>query len=99
MILFQELKRYGCFVLGARLPTGGKTGKTIDWHFGPRGLPWWLRPESICLQCWRQGFYPWVGKIFWSRKWQPTPIFLPGKSWKEEPGGLHRVAKSRTLLS
>ena len=21
----------------------------------------------------------WVGKILWSRKWQPTPVFLPGK--------------------
>ena len=26
------------------------------------------------------GFYPWVGKIPWRRKWQPTPVFLPGKS-------------------
>ena len=25
-------------------------------------------------------FDPWVGKISWRRKWQPTPIFLPGKS-------------------
>ena len=24
-------------------------------------------------------FDPWVGKISWRRKWQPTPIFLPGK--------------------
>ena len=23
---------------------------------------------------------PWVGKIPWRRKWQPTPIFLLGKS-------------------
>ena len=22
----------------------------------------------------------WVGKICWRRKWQPTPVFLPGKS-------------------
>ena len=22
---------------------------------------------------------PWVGKIPWSRKWQPTPVFMPGK--------------------
>ena len=26
------------------------------------------------------GFYPWVGKIPWRRKWQPTPGFLPGAS-------------------
>ena len=38
--------------------------------------------ESTC-QCRRHkrhGFSPWVGKITWSRKWQPTPEFLPGKS-------------------
>ena len=23
---------------------------------------------------------PWVGKIPWRRAWQPTPVFLPGKS-------------------
>ena len=23
---------------------------------------------------------PWVEKIPWRRKWQPTPVFLPGKS-------------------
>ena len=28
----------------------------------------------------RHEFNPWVGKICWSRKWQPTPVFLPGKS-------------------
>ena len=27
----------------------------------------------------RHGFYPWVRKIPWSRKWQPTPVVLPGK--------------------
>ena len=25
------------------------------------------------------GFYPWVGKIPWRRKWQLTPVLLPGK--------------------
>ena len=24
-------------------------------------------------------FNPWAGKISWSRKWQPAPVFLPGK--------------------
>ena len=24
-------------------------------------------------------FDPWVGKIPWRRKWQSTPVFLPGK--------------------
>ena len=42
-------------------------------------------------------FDPWVGKISWRRKWQPTLVFLPGKS--PVVGGawwatVHRVAKS-----
>ena len=32
------------------------------------------------LQCGRPGFNPWVRKIPWRSKWQPTPIFLPGDS-------------------
>ena len=47
---------------------------------GYLGLPWWLRWQRICLQCRRLGLYPWVRKIPWGRKWQPTPIFLPGES-------------------
>ena len=40
----------------------------------------WLRGESVCLQGGRPGFNPWVGKIPWRRKWQPTPVFLPEES-------------------
>ena len=32
-----------------------------------------------CRRCKRCGFDPWVRKISWSRKWQPTPVFLPRK--------------------
>ena len=28
----------------------------------------------------RHWFNPWVRKIPWRRKWQPAPVFLPGKS-------------------
>ena len=36
----------------------------------------------------RQEFNPCTVKIPWSRKWQPTPVFLPGKFQRtEEPGG------------
>ena len=31
----------------------------------------------------RHGLNPWVGKVRWSRKWQPTPVFLPGKSCEQ----------------
>jgi len=36
--------------------------------------------KASCLKYRRFGFSPWVGKISWRRKWQPTPVFLPGKS-------------------
>ena len=34
---------------------------------------------SICLQCGRPGFKPWVRKIPWRREWQPILVFLPGE--------------------
>ena len=34
--------------------------------------------KKIFLQFRRPGFDPWGGKIPWKRKWQPTPVFLPG---------------------
>ena len=40
----------------------------------------WIRKWRICLQCRRLRFSPWVGKIPWRRKRQPTPAFLPGES-------------------
>ena len=44
------------------------------------GLPWWLSgKESVC-QSRRHTFDPGVGKIPSRRKWQPTPVFLPGES-------------------
>ena len=35
--------------------------------------------SSICLQCRRTGFDPWVGKIPWRTERLPTPVFLPGE--------------------
>ena len=43
----------------------GGASQVVDW-------------ESIC-QCRRCRVSPWVGKVPWRRKWQPTPVFLPGK--------------------
>ena len=44
------------------------------------GSPGGSEGESVCLQCGRPGFNPWVGKIPVRRKWQPTPVLLPGES-------------------
>ena len=40
---------------------------------------WWLRGESVCLQCGRPGFYPWVGKL----------------PWREEPNRLQSTGSQR----
>ena len=53
----------------------------LNWNKGKREntLPrWHSAKESIC-QCKRCRFDPWVWKIPCRRKWQPTPVLLPGK--------------------
>ena len=63
------------------------------------GLPRWLIGKESTCQCRRCGLTP--GSIQerspWRRKWQPTPVFLPGKSHGQRslagynPRGLKRV--------
>ena len=60
------------------------------------GPPWWCCGKECACRCRRRRFEPWVGKIPWSREWQHTPLFSPGKiPWTEEPGGAtaHGVLK------
>ena len=45
-------------------------------------LPIWLtrwRSHLLCRRPRRCRFDPWVGENPWRRKWQSTPVFLPGK--------------------
>ena len=54
-----------------------------NWLVGRKAsyrLPRWLSGKESTLQCRRHRFDPWAGKMPWRRKWQPTPVFLPGKS-------------------
>ena len=57
--------------------------------------------EPTC-QCRRHRcvFDPWVGKIPWRRKWQPTPVFLLGESHGQRSlvGYSPWVTKSQTWL-
>ena len=61
------------------------------------GLSRWLSGKESACQCRRLGFDPWVGKSRWRRKWQPTPMFLPGESHGQKSlvsyssGGCKRV--------
>ena len=47
------------------------------------GLLCWFSDEESTCQCRRLRFNPWVRKIPWRRKWQPTPVFLPGESHEQ----------------
>ena len=52
----------------------GKGGFTLMF------LPQLNLPARQYRRCNRHGFDPWVGKIPWRRKWQTTPVCLPGDS-------------------
>ena len=53
-------------------------------------------PVCQCRRCKRHKFDPWVRKIPWRRKWQPTLVFLLVKlPWTEEPGGLWSMGSQR----
>ena len=52
----------------------------------PSGIPGGTsgkEPPCQCRRHRRHGFNPWVEKIPWRRKWQPTPVFLPGESHEQ----------------
>ena len=70
------------------------TAKLIYWHWvvvkksaaficrtaSKERLPRWLSGKESACQCRRHGFNPWVRKIPWRRKWQPTLVLLTGNS-------------------
>ena len=67
-------------------------------------FPLWLRWERICLQCRRPGFDPWLEKIPWRRKWEPSSQNTgSGNSsildwripWTEETGKLQSMELQR----
>ena len=60
-------------------------------------IPRWLSIKEYACHSKRCGFNLWVRKIPWRRKWQPTPVFLPGESHGQRslmgysPWGCRRV--------
>ena len=47
------------------------------------------------MECRRPGFDPCIVKIPWRRKWQPTPVLLPGESH----GGRSLVDRLQSMVS
>ena len=62
------------------------SGWNFYYHCTPTRLPLWLSWQRICLQCGRPEFDPRVRKIPWRRKWQPTPVLLPGEFYGQRSG-------------
>ena len=56
--------------------------------------------NMLILQCMRPGFDSWVRKFPWRKKWQPTPVFLPGEAHGQRSlaGYGPRDCKSQTQL-
>ena len=52
------------------------------------GFPGGSDGKASACKCGRPGFDPWVGQMPWRRKWQLTPVLLPGKfrGWKSLVG-------------
>ena len=65
----------------------------------------WFSGKESAYQHRRCRFSPWVGKIIWRRKWQPTPVFsCLGNPRQEEPWGLpswghKRIRQFQILVS
>ena len=67
----------------------------LDW-----GLPKRCSGKESACQSRICRFNPWVWKILWNRKWQPTPVFFVLKSpWTEEPGELQSMGSQRVGCS
>ena len=58
----------------------------VRWEIDVLGFPGGALGKELTCQrrrCKWLGFDPWVRKIPWRRKWQLTPVFLPGDSHGE----------------
>ena len=76
--IFLELELKGGYNHALCLNTTGYLAKL----FSVVGFPGGGVVKGSACQCRkpkRCGFNPWVRKIPWRRKWQPTPVFLHGK--------------------
>ena len=60
----------------------------------------WPSGKGSDCQCRRLGFDLWVRKIPWRKKWQPTPVFLTGKSHgqRSRRAAVHGVTRVRRDL-
>ena len=74
---------------------------TLAWK-----IPWMEEPPRLQSMGWLRVGHDWATSLslftfrHWRRKWQPTPVFLPGESQGQRSlvGCPHGVSQSRTRL-
>ena len=69
---------------------------TLAWK-----IPWTEKPGRLQSMGSLRVRHDWATSLslftfmHWRRKWQPTPVFLPGESQGREPGGLPSMGSHR----
>ena len=86
------------FLLGVVIPVKKINGAKF-WGYtyleGASQVALVVKNHCQCRRDGRCGFDTGVGKIPWRRARQPIPVFLPGKSHGQEPGGLWSMGLQR----
>ena len=84
--------------------SNGSFSPSIIYHYKTMsqfGFPWWLSGKESTCQGRRRRRYGYdlrVRKSLWRRAWQPTPVFLPGKSRGQRPGGLQYIGSQKSQI-
>ena len=74
------------------------------------GLSWWLSGKNPSASVGDEGSTPGSGSFSGRRKWQPTPVFLPGKShgqrglegyspWVPKESGMTEQLNNKMILT
>ena len=75
-----QCRRPGLIPGSGRSPGEGN-GKPLQHSWASSGGSSSKKSACQCRRPKGHEFDPCVGKISWRRKWQPTPVFLPGESY------------------
>ena len=80
---FHSMFIYLIFLILPKIQCGRRheaiTSPGLQMMYVSFGLTRWHSGMESACQCRKRRFDPWLRKIPWRRKWQPTPVFLPGK--------------------
>ena len=94
----RTLKLLATFFSHSHIVAHWLASHTYDLNYDCNGLPHGSAGKEFACNTGdtkRHDLNPWVRKIPWRRKWQPTLVFLLEKFHGQEPGELHSVGSQR----